>query len=245
MRVLLTLLVRPPLFISLSNILSSAARRSSPCRSAGFSAYPYPLFAHGLAQRPVGMAAGAQALRARVTDLQVERKRLEHKRAPAPASLPGSAAATQTALRALAAGCLSLPCLPPRRDMSLAASCKRVLLLPAVPPRRSRLAQLLGPHRLRRAPDARARGRARRLARMERDIRDGAEHCRRLAAEYPWVASERQFFGRPGGDYDWAARDPEAAFADLEKAEATLGRLGSGLNKRARYPDPNPNPRPE
>ncbi len=71
-----------------------------------------------------------------------------------------------------------------------------------------------------------------RLARTERDIRDGADHCRRLAEEYPWVASERQFFGRPGGYYDWAARNADAAFADLEKSEETLGRLGKGLNKR-------------
>ncbi|KAK9836025.1 hypothetical protein WJX81_006911 [Elliptochloris bilobata] len=70
------------------------------------------------------------------------------------------------------------------------------------------------------------------LGRAERDIREGAEHARRLAQEYPWVASERQFFGRAGGDYDWASRDPEAAFAELEKAEDTLGRLGKGLNKR-------------
>lgn len=48
------------------------------------------------------------------------------------------------------------------------------------------------------------------------------------------MASERQFFGRPGGDYDWGARDPDAAFAELEKAEETLGRLGKGLNKRVR-----------
>ena len=48
------------------------------------------------------------------------------------------------------------------------------------------------------------------------------------------MASERQFFGRPGGDYDWGAREPEAAFAELEKAEETLGRLGKGLNKRVR-----------
>lgn len=46
------------------------------------------------------------------------------------------------------------------------------------------------------------------------------------------MASERQFFGRPGGDYDWAARNADAAFADLEKSEETLGRLGKGLNKR-------------
>ena len=76
--------------------------------------------------------------------------------------------------------------------------------------------------------------RLRRLARAEKDIREGAEHARRLAAEYPWVASERQFFGRPGGDYDWGARDTEAAFAELERAEETLGRLGKGLNKRVR-----------
>lgn len=74
--------------------------------------------------------------------------------------------------------------------------------------------------------------RMRRLARAEKDIREGAEHARRLAAEYPWVASERQFFGRAGGDYDWGARDADAAFAELERAEETLGRLGKGLNKR-------------
>ena len=73
---------------------------------------------------------------------------------------------------------------------------------------------------------------AARLARTERDIRDGAGHCRRLAQEYAWVASERQSIGRASGYYDWAARNPEAAFAHLEKAEDTLGRLGTALSKR-------------
>lgn len=38
----------------------------------------------------------------------------------------------------------------------------------------------------------------------------------RLEKEYPWIPSEREHFGRPGTDYDFAARDPEEVSGEVE-----------------------------
>ncbi|EIE18219.1 RecF/RecN/SMC protein [Coccomyxa subellipsoidea C-169] len=70
------------------------------------------------------------------------------------------------------------------------------------------------------------------LARMEKDARDSADVCKQLEKEYPWIGSEKRLFGRPGSDYDWTARDPEAAFAEYKKLEDTLQGLSKTLNKR-------------
>ena len=52
------------------------------------------------------------------------------------------------------------------------------------------------------------------------------------AQEYPWIASEKQFFGRPGSDYDWAATDCEKAFADFERGDEVVERLGKKVNRK-------------
>ncbi len=69
---------------------------------------------------------------------------------------------------------------------------------------------------------------------MEKDARDSADVCKQLEKEYPWIGSEKRLFGRPGSDYDWTARDPEAAFAEYKKLEDTLQGLSKSLNKRVR-----------
>lgn len=67
---------------------------------------------------------------------------------------------------------------------------------------------------------------------MERDARESADMCAALEKEYPWIASEKRLFGQPGSDYDWAARDAQAAFAEYNKLEETLSGLSKKLNKR-------------
>lgn len=50
--------------------------------------------------------------------------------------------------------------------------------------------------------------------------------------EYPWIASEKSRFGRPGTEYDFASRDPESAFNDYNEAEKQVKELGKGVNRR-------------
>ena len=54
------------------------------------------------------------------------------------------------------------------------------------------------------------------------------------AQEYPWIESEKQFFGRPGSDYDFAAADCEKAFRDFEKGDEVVERLGKKVNRKVR-----------
>lgn len=46
----------------------------------------------------------------------------------------------------------------------------------------------------------------------------------KLEKEYPWIPSEREHFGRPGTDYDFAARNPE---------EVCRGVVGPGWGRWA------------
>lgn len=69
---------------------------------------------------------------------------------------------------------------------------------------------------------------------MEKDARDSAGVCKQLEKEYPWISSEKRLFGRPGSDYDWTARDPQAAFAEYRQLEETLQGLSETLNKKVR-----------
>ena len=56
--------------------------------------------------------------------------------------------------------------------------------------------------------------------------------CAHVLQEYPWIESEKQFFGRPGSNYDWAATDPQQAFADHEKAADMVDRLDKKVNRK-------------
>lgn len=62
----------------------------------------------------------------------------------------------------------------------------------------------------------------------------GAERCvKELLEAHPWIASERQFFGRAGTDYDFAARDAKQAATELKKLEQEQASLSKRVNKKA------------
>lgn len=50
--------------------------------------------------------------------------------------------------------------------------------------------------------------------------------------EYPWIESEKSFFGRAGSNYDWAATDCVKAFEDYEKGDEVVERLGKKVNRK-------------
>ncbi len=51
---------------------------------------------------------------------------------------------------------------------------------------------------------------------LEKDQKDCAETVAKLREKYGWIASEKQLFGKPGTDYDFAGRDAQAAQQELE-----------------------------
>ncbi len=71
-----------------------------------------------------------------------------------------------------------------------------------------------------------------RLESLRKGIADAADRVAGLEREYPWIPSEAPQFGRPGGDYDWAANDPTAAFAEFERAGATIEALARKVNRK-------------
>jgi structural maintenance of chromosome 2 len=66
---------------------------------------------------------------------------------------------------------------------------------------------------------------AKEAAAAERTARD-------LADKHPWIATERQFFGRAHTDYDFGARDPAEALARLKALEKQQGDLERRINKK-------------
>ena len=50
--------------------------------------------------------------------------------------------------------------------------------------------------------------------------------------EFPWIATEKDFFGKPGSDYDFEAQDVPAAFEEYEAANQSLQRLSNKVNRK-------------
>ena len=50
--------------------------------------------------------------------------------------------------------------------------------------------------------------------------------------EFPWIATEKEFFGKAGADYDFEAHDVQAAFEEYEAANQSLQRLANKVNRK-------------
>ena len=50
--------------------------------------------------------------------------------------------------------------------------------------------------------------------------------------EFSWIATEKDFFGKPGSDYDFEAQDVQAAFEEYEAANQSLQRLANKVNRK-------------
>ncbi|KAA6425080.1 MAG: structural maintenance of chromosomes 2 [Trebouxia sp. A1-2] len=70
------------------------------------------------------------------------------------------------------------------------------------------------------------------LGKMQKDIAEAEDHCKRLQKEFPWIATEKDFFGKPGSDYDFEAQDVQAAFEEYEAANQSLQRLANKVNRK-------------
>lgn len=54
-----------------------------------------------------------------------------------------------------------------------------------------------------------------------------------MEEEHSWIPAEREFFGAPGGVYDFEARQASVAGARLQQLRERRDRLARGLNARA------------
>ncbi|GMH08779.1 hypothetical protein Nepgr_010619 [Nepenthes gracilis] len=70
------------------------------------------------------------------------------------------------------------------------------------------------------------------VKRMEMEQKDCSLKVDKLIEKHPWIASEKQLFGRSGSDYDFASRDPVKAREELEKLQAEQSSLEKRVNKK-------------
>lgn len=54
----------------------------------------------------------------------------------------------------------------------------------------------------------------------------------RCVQEFPWIVTEKHFFGRPGSDFDFEAHDVDAAFRELQGAQDSQQRLANRVNRK-------------
>lgn len=55
-----------------------------------------------------------------------------------------------------------------------------------------------------------------------------------MLSKYPWIAEEKAFFGRPQTDYDFEARDPKVAQANLKSLREEQASLSKKVTVTAR-----------
>lgn len=67
---------------------------------------------------------------------------------------------------------------------------------------------------------------------LRKAAHDAVDRCQTLERDYPWIRTEIEHFGKPGGDYDWVNNDAVAVFKDYEKASATIEGLSKKVNKK-------------
>ncbi|EFJ04936.1 hypothetical protein SELMODRAFT_137981 [Selaginella moellendorffii] len=70
------------------------------------------------------------------------------------------------------------------------------------------------------------------IKRMETDQRNSADTLQKLRKDHKWIDTEKQFFGKPGTDYDFSSRDPKSAREELERKKAEQNNLGKRVNTK-------------
>ncbi|BES88116.1 structural maintenance of chromosomes protein [Nesidiocoris tenuis] len=63
---------------------------------------------------------------------------------------------------------------------------------------------------------------------------EGATHeLKKMKKEYRWIEQERQYFGEPGGIYDFSVNDPKIAGKKIEQLNASKETIGRHVNPKA------------
>jgi structural maintenance of chromosome 2 len=54
-----------------------------------------------------------------------------------------------------------------------------------------------------------------------------------LERKHSWIAEEKQYFGSPGGSYDFKEKDPHEAGRRISKLQEKNDKLSRNINARA------------
>jgi hypothetical protein len=54
-----------------------------------------------------------------------------------------------------------------------------------------------------------------------------------LESKHSWINEEKQYFGNPGGSYDFSENDPHEAGKRISKLQEKSEKLGRNINTRA------------
>lgn len=60
------------------------------------------------------------------------------------------------------------------------------------------------------------------LKQWEKDSKDASKHLSALLRRNPWIEKEKEFFGQPGSDFDFASRDVEQCQTRLKELKSNL-----------------------
>merc|ERR1711871_243285 len=71
------------------------------------------------------------------------------------------------------------------------------------------------------------------LKQFEKDSKDAEKKISNMEKQYPWIESERLYFGQSGGNYDFAAKDPVSSMKRLTEVKNAQETISKKLNKKA------------
>ena len=77
-----------------------------------------------------------------------------------------------------------------------------------------------------------ARSLQHKLKSWEKDLKDAQKALKAMTQSHPWVEKEKAFFGQPGSDFDFAAKDVPASQKRLKEIRAENDRISKKINKK-------------
>jgi structural maintenance of chromosome 2 len=70
------------------------------------------------------------------------------------------------------------------------------------------------------------------LLRYHKDKKDAGKFIEHLESKHPWIASEKQYFGKPHTDYDFKSQNPQEALRELTRLQEEQAKLSKQINKK-------------
>jgi len=70
------------------------------------------------------------------------------------------------------------------------------------------------------------------LETIHKEKKDAVKLVEHLEQKYPWIANEKQYFGKSHSDYDFTARNPTESQKELTKLQGEQARLSKQINKK-------------
>jgi len=67
---------------------------------------------------------------------------------------------------------------------------------------------------------------------FEKNFQDAKKELKSLMASHPWIAAEKEYFGKPHTDYDFTIHSPEEAIEKLTDCQESQSKLSRNINKK-------------